>query len=114
MYLHNAWYIAGWSSEFTATTDGAHVPGRTGRALPRGERIAGRAGGPLLPPRECRSRIGEVVGNDIRCEYHGMVFDGTGRCVEIPNQNIIPATAKDPQLSHRGAGRSGLDLDGRS
>ena len=27
---------------------------------------------------------GEVFDNDIRCEYHGMMFDGSGRCVEIP------------------------------
>ena len=37
---------------------------------------------------------GEVFHNNIRCEYHGMLFDGTGRCVDIPGQTKIPAQAK--------------------
>ena len=37
---------------------------------------------------------GAVFGNNIRCEYHGMVFDGAGICVEIPGQQIIPKSAR--------------------
>jgi vanillate O-demethylase monooxygenase subunit len=46
--------------------------------------------------------LGEVVGNNLRCEYHGMVFDGAGRCVEIPNQPHIPAKAKVRSFPDRG------------
>ena len=62
----------------------------------------------------CRSRTARSIGNDIRCEYHGMVFDRSGRCVDIPNQKLIPAKARIRSFPDRGAGRSGLDLDGRS
>lgn len=37
---------------------------------------------------------GRVCGHAIECGYHGMQFDGTGRCVRIPGQDAIPATAR--------------------
>src|SRR5260370_35028575 len=32
---------------------------------------------------------GEVVPGGIQCGYHGLTFDGTGRCVAIPGQSHI-------------------------
>ena len=37
---------------------------------------------------------GEVFDNNIRCEYHGMLFDGAGRCVDIPGQTRFRPQAK--------------------
>jgi vanillate O-demethylase monooxygenase subunit len=34
---------------------------------------------------------GCVKGNAIQCGYHGMEFDGSGRCVKIPSQDLIPS-----------------------
>ena len=33
---------------------------------------------------------GTVVGDDIECGYHGLRFDGTGRCTGMPTRNEAP------------------------
>jgi phenylpropionate dioxygenase-like ring-hydroxylating dioxygenase large terminal subunit len=93
MYLRNAWYVAGWSNEINAQP--------IARTFLDEPVVLYRAsdGAPVALEDRCCHRgmplsLGEVVGANIRCEYHGLVFDGTGRCVEIPNQTHIPATAK--------------------
>ncbi|MGH6989606.1 MAG: Rieske 2Fe-2S domain-containing protein, partial [Stellaceae bacterium] len=40
--------------------------------------------------------LGEVVEQGLQCGYHGMVFDGTGKCVHIPGQDRIPGKAAVP------------------
>ena len=93
MYLHNAWYVAGWSNEFTAKP-----MARTFLDEPMVLYRAHDGSLVALEDRCCHRAMplshGEVIGNDIRCEYHGMVFDKSGRCIEIPNQKLIPAKAK--------------------
>lgn len=37
---------------------------------------------------------GKVVGNQIRCPFHGWQFDGSGTCKKIPYSNRIPPMAK--------------------
>ena len=37
---------------------------------------------------------GRVEGDDLRCGYHGLRFDASGRCVEIPGQASIPPQAR--------------------
>ena len=37
---------------------------------------------------------GRVVGDSVRCPFHGWRFDGTGQCVEIPHCKSIPPNAK--------------------
>jgi len=38
--------------------------------------------------------LGEIVGETLRCGYHGLRFDCEGACVEIPGQVNIPPRAK--------------------
>lgn len=38
--------------------------------------------------------MGTCHNGRIRCTYHGMEFDGSGRCVHIPAQTLIPPTAQ--------------------
>ena len=38
--------------------------------------------------------MGSCVQGRIRCTYHGMEFDGAGRCVHIPAQSAIPPRAR--------------------
>ena len=93
-FLKNTWYVAAWSHEITA--DG--MLARTITRLPlifwrdaAGEVVA-------LEDRCCHRAAplskGRREGDAIRCMYHGLKFDKTGRCVEIPSQDFIPPTAK--------------------
>jgi phenylpropionate dioxygenase-like ring-hydroxylating dioxygenase large terminal subunit len=36
---------------------------------------------------------GKVVDGTVQCGYHGMRYDGSGRCVKIPGQEQIPSKA---------------------
>ncbi len=38
--------------------------------------------------------MGKVEGDELRCGYHGLKFDASGRCVEIPGQASIPPQAR--------------------
>jgi vanillate O-demethylase monooxygenase subunit len=38
--------------------------------------------------------MGTVVADGIQCGYHGLVIDGSGRCVRIPGQVRIPEDAR--------------------
>lgn len=37
---------------------------------------------------------GTLENGQIRCGYHGLLYDGCGHCVEVPGQDRIPAKAK--------------------
>lgn len=93
MFLYNAWYVAAWSKDITSKplartllnepvvlfrTQGGAVVALEDRCCHRGM------------PLSC----GEVHGDNIRCEYHGMVFDGSGTCVLIPGQQFIAKNAR--------------------
>ena len=45
------------------------------------------------PHRFAPLSLGVVEGDTLRCGYHGMTFDGSGKCVRIPGQDIIPVNA---------------------
>jgi len=38
--------------------------------------------------------MGRIEGETIRCRYHGLRFDGEGRCVEVPGQEGPPASLR--------------------
>jgi vanillate O-demethylase monooxygenase subunit len=89
-YLRNAWYMAGWSRDFPA-----------GRPLP-----AMLLEEPLVFYRQTDGRLvaledrcphrfaplskGQVEGDDLRCLYHGVKFNGAGQCVELPGSSSRP------------------------
>jgi vanillate O-demethylase monooxygenase subunit len=46
----------------------------------------------------CRHRqaplsLGRLVGDEVECGYHGLRFDGTGRCTLVPGQVKVPRVA---------------------
>jgi vanillate O-demethylase monooxygenase subunit len=93
MMVRNAWYMAGWAHELTTTPLARRICSdpivlfRT----EEGEAVAlldacSHRGAPL-------SR-GAIVKCGIRCNYHGLVFNKEGICVQIPGQDTIPRKAR--------------------
>lgn len=39
---------------------------------------------------------GTLEGQGLRCGYHGLLFNGEGKCIEIPGQEKIPSKARVP------------------
>ncbi len=92
-YVRNAWYIAAWPEELE---DGlvartimdrplVFFRGPDGKVAALDDRCCHR-GAPLSH--------GQVHEQGIQCGYHGLVFDGSGACVQIPGQDFVPATAR--------------------
>src|SRR5215472_7160636 len=93
MFLHNCWYVAGWSHDIATgslvsrtildepivlyrTADGS-VVALEGRCCHRLAPLSG----------------GRIEGDDLRCMYHGLKFAPSGKCIEVPGQDLIPSTA---------------------
>lgn len=94
MFACNAWYVAAWANEVTKSPLGRRLlnepivlyRGESGKVTALEDRCCHR-GMPLS------GRGSEVTADRIRCGYHGLLFDPSGRCVEIPGQKTIPASA---------------------
>lgn len=93
MFVHNCWYVAAWASEVTRAPLARRILGEP-VVLYRTE--AGSA--VALEDRCCHRNLplslGRLVGDDIRCGYHGMSFGPDGMCTAIPGQSNIPRNAK--------------------
>jgi phenylpropionate dioxygenase-like ring-hydroxylating dioxygenase large terminal subunit len=90
VFLKNCWYVAAWDHELI-----------DGKLLPRtllGERVLmyrGESGRVIALIDRCCHRgaplsLGRREGDCIRCMYHGLKFDPSGKCIQIPGQDKIP------------------------
>jgi vanillate O-demethylase monooxygenase subunit len=94
MFLNNAWYVAGWSSDL--------APGQTiGRKFLGQSVVLFRTQSGVLGALEdrCIHRAmplsqGHMAGEMIRCAYHGLEYDSAGVCTRIPSQERIPSKAR--------------------
>lgn len=93
MFLHDAWYMA-------TTSDDLDADGKIGLTMLNQPVVIYRRtdGTAVALENRCIHRmaplsLGRVEGNNIRCMYHGMLFDETGRALEIPAQDMIPEKA---------------------
>jgi vanillate O-demethylase monooxygenase subunit len=104
-FVRNHWYAAAWRSEIGQTP------------FPRtimGERIVlfAAPGGMVAalqdrcPHRLAPLSLGECVNGGLRCGYHGLLFDASGQCVNVPGQALVPPGAK--VKSYQVAERHGL------
>ena len=92
-FLTNYWHVAALSEEVTRTP----VP----RTINNEKIVLFRdsKGEPVAledrcPHRQAPLSLGEIIGNDIQCGYHGLTFDRTGICIKIPSQKLIPNGTK--------------------
>lgn len=89
----NAWYQAAWAHEIGDTPFARTMLNQplvlfrdaSGKICALEDRCCHRAT-PL--------RLGEVVPEGLMCGYHGLIFDGSGKCVHIPGQDTIPPQAR--------------------
>ena len=92
MYLRNCWYIAGLPEEV--------------RDRPLGRVFLGDPvvlfrdsdGNPAALEDRCCHRhlplsLGKIVNDTLQCGYHGLRFDLSGTCVEVPGQDRVPPGA---------------------
>ena len=89
-FLKNCWYVAAWDHELI---DGKLLArtileqpillykGDSGNAVALDNRCCHR--GAMLSN-------GRREGDCVRCMYHGLKFDPTGKCVQIPGQDNVP------------------------
>ena len=93
MFVRNCWYVAAWASEITRAPLARTFLGEP-VVLYRTENGSAAA----LEDRCCHRNVplslGHVIGNDIRCTYHGMSFGPDGACTAIPGQDSIPRAAR--------------------
>src|SRR5688572_29601803 len=93
VFLRNAWYVAAWDHEvgralFPRTLLNTNVVmfrGEDGRVAALEDRCCHR-NAPLS--------AGTLIGDEVQCGYHGLRYDGTGRCVEVPSQSQVPPGAQ--------------------
>ena len=81
-YLRNSWYQAAWASELS--------DGPLARTLLDEPIVFFRTGAGIAalqdrcPHRFAPLSAGRFQGGTVRCGYHGLTFDGSGRCVHNP------------------------------
>jgi phenylpropionate dioxygenase-like ring-hydroxylating dioxygenase large terminal subunit len=92
-YLRDAWYVASWSQDLEdAKPLSASVLGEP--------IVLWRAGGSVHALEDrCVHRLaplslGRCEGSQLRCMYHGFLYDTDGRVVQIPGQQEIPPQAR--------------------
>ena len=94
MFLHNCWYVAGWSHDFSSERPVART--MLGEPIVLYRKADG--GIAALADRCCHRLAplskGRIEGDDLRCMYHGLKFAPSGSCVEIPGQSVVPSHAR--------------------
>lgn len=93
MWLKNAWQVAAFADEV-----GRHILARrflnepvilwrtqAGRVIAMEDRC---------PHRYAPLSIGSLLGDEVRCGYHGIQFDENGRCTHVPGQDNAPGKAQ--------------------
>lgn len=88
-FVRNTWYVAALEREVPAGEKLSRTlleqpvvifRGESGQFIALADRCCHR-GAPLS--------LGRIEGDCLRCMYHGMKYDATGRCIEIPGQDLI-------------------------
>ncbi|CRM38089.1 Toluene-4-sulfonate monooxygenase system iron-sulfur subunit TsaM1 [Pseudomonas sp. 37 R 15] len=85
----NQWYLAAWSSEISRKPMERWILDNP-LVFYRKENGEVAAIDGRCPHRHYPLSAGEVVGDNLRCGYHGLTFSPNGECVSIPSQPTIP------------------------
>jgi phenylpropionate dioxygenase-like ring-hydroxylating dioxygenase large terminal subunit len=92
-YVQNRWYPLTWSRDVGRNLLARRVVGENVVVYrtTNGNVVALRD---VCPHRLTPLSLGKLKGDAVECGYHGMMFDGAGKCIRIPSQDIIPNNAR--------------------
>lgn len=91
-FAKNQWYAAAWASELGDAPLGRRILGEP-VVLFRNNEGGISALADRCPHRLVPLSLGTLTERGIQCGYHGMTFDGEGRCAHIPGQDTVPPRA---------------------
>ncbi len=91
-FLLNQWYVAARADEVTDKPTANHL-NKLPMVLYRGEDGQVAVLEDRCPHRMARLSMGEVIGNEIQCGYHGARFAADGACTLIPSQRTCLSRA---------------------
>ena len=97
MWLRNCWYVIAWDHEIPAATEGTLF---SRKVLGEPILVYRTADGKFaaLEDRCCHRHaplsIGRREGDAVRCGYHGMMFNASGQCIDLPGMERIPPRAQ--------------------
>ena len=91
-YVLNTWYPIAWSRDVGRKLEARRIVEQN-VVLYRTQ-----AGGVVAMEDACPHRLlplsmGKLRGDHVECGYHGMTYDCSGKCVRVPGQEIVPASA---------------------
>lgn len=96
-WLRDCWYVIAWDHEIPAADDAAPLFTRVVLGEPILVLRDARGGVVAMEDRCCHRHAplskGRREGDSVRCGYHGLRFDLSGRCVEVPGMERPPAQA---------------------
>jgi phenylpropionate dioxygenase-like ring-hydroxylating dioxygenase large terminal subunit len=92
-FLKNTWYMAAWSEEVGATLLRRRIIGLQ-VLLYRQQNGLAAALEDRCPHRFAPLSRGTRDGDAVRCGYHGLTFDASGRCIHNPFSDRIPNGAQ--------------------
>lgn len=93
VYLRNCWYVACLSREVGRQPKAVRLL-EEAIVLYRREDGSPVALEDACPHRKLPLSMGRLMGDAIECGYHGLTFDGCGRCIAAPTQERIPHGAR--------------------
>lgn len=89
----DAWYVAAWDHEVTRTPMSRTVAKKP-MALYRQQDGTAVALADACWHRLAPLSKGTVIGDDVQCPYHGIRYNGAGRCTFMPAQDTINPSAR--------------------
>jgi vanillate O-demethylase monooxygenase subunit len=92
-YVRNAWYVAAWDHEVGRDMLRRIIMDEPVLLYRRED------GKPVALEDRCCHRqaplsMGKLIGDVVKCPYHGLEFDPSGACVRVPSQERVPPSAK--------------------
>ena len=104
MFVRNCWYVIAWDHEIPPEQANGKIFTRTVLGEPivvyrTGARQAAAngtgTGFVALADRCCHRGAplskGRLEGDNLRCGYHGLLFNPQGQCIEVPGMASAPA-----------------------